>query len=188
MNHTMQVESLAAKEFLVIKGFANLYDTARDASAVDGDVWEIMRSHFADGAVERLKEASGSNDVYMLFCNTCKRDDKSKSYVCSYDIACENLNGSGSNEFGTVKLKACEYAVYDCEFNNETALQDAHEPTDELFWGDNGWLKQKPYVCAIDFLENSGKGYAQIELYTPFDIGAKRFNMQIRYPIIPKDK
>ena len=48
MNHTMQVESLAAKEFLVIKGFANLYDIARDASAVDGDVWEII------GAISRM--------------------------------------------------------------------------------------------------------------------------------------
>jgi predicted transcriptional regulator YdeE len=148
-----------------------------------------MRKHFSDGAVERLKEVSGSEDVYMLFCYTCERDDENKCYVCSYDIACENLNGSGSNEFSTVGLNDCEYAVYDCEFDNETALQDAHEPTDELFWGDTGWLKNSGYICAIDDPENwAGKGYAQIERYTPFDIDAKRYQMQIWYPILPKDK
>jgi len=187
MNHTMEIVSLPAKEFLRIKGYANLYDAERDKSAVGEDVWGMIRKQFSDGSVERLKKSAGSEIVYLLFCYTCERDDEKKCYVCSYDIVCENFNSSRTSEFDTIQLNACEYSVYNCDFDSETSLWDAHESTDLLFWGDDGWLKDKLYVCAIDYPENSGKGYAQIELYTPFDVDAKKFNMKIWYPIIPKN-
>jgi len=184
----MKIESFPAKEFLVIKGFANLYDTDIDKSAIDENVWGIIRKQFSDSSVECLKKEAGSENVYMLFCNTCKRDDVNKCYTCSYDIACENYNHNSSNKFTSVILRACDYLSFDCTFDNETLLSDAHESTDMLFWGDNGWLKEKPFVCAIDYPENSGKGYAQIEQYTPFDIDATKLNMKIWYPILPQSE
>ena len=186
MTHKMKSESLPARSFYTIKGFANLYDTDLDENVEKDDIWETIRKRFSDGSVERLKKVAGSENVYMLFCYTVERNNEKKCYVCSYDIACEKLSNENSSEFDIIKLEACEYVLYDCEFDSKTPLWDAHTPTDLLFWGDNGWLANNPYVCAIDILENTGKGYAQIELYTPFDIDAIRFNMKIWYPVIPK--
>ncbi len=184
MTHSMKTELLPAKEFLVIKGFGRLYDSNVDVSAIQENTWDIIAQKFQDGSVERLKKAAGSDELYLLFCYTVERDDADKCYVCSYDIACENVSGSITKEFDSIRLNACDYAIYDCDFDSEIALKDAHEPTDELFWGDNGWLKNSGYICAIDVPANSGKGYAQIEQYSPFEIDSKKFNMKIWYPII----
>jgi hypothetical protein len=150
-------------------------------------VKRYIARQFAGGSVERLKKAAGSDVVYMLFCHTCERDDADKCYICSYDIACENIGGGHPEEFGTVRLNACEYAAYEADFTVGVALKDAHEPTDELFWGSGGWLKNSGYTCAIDNPANwIGNGYAQIELYSPFEMGAEKFNMKIWYPLLCK--
>ncbi|MDR1705357.1 MAG: hypothetical protein LBS19_11825 [Clostridiales bacterium] len=183
----MNIELLPEREFLVIKGFGRIYDSNVDMSAVTDDSWDIIARQFADGSVERLKKAAYSDVVYMLFCHTCERDDANKCYICSYDIACENTGGGHSEEFGTVRLNLCKYAAYDVDFKSGVALKDAHELADELFWGSGGWLKNSEYICAIDDPANGiGNGYAQIEQYTPFEIGAEKFNMKIWYPLLPK--
>jgi hypothetical protein len=183
----MKLEALPAKEFLVIKGYGNLYDPDVDAAYQTHDTWGLIREKFANGSVERLKKAAGSNKLYMLFCYTCVRDDANKCYACSYDIAFENINGSQAGDFDIVRLNACEYAAYDCGFDSEISLKDAHEPADELFWGEDGWLTNSAYTCAIDDPANwNGSGYAQIERYTPFEIDAKKFNMKIWYPLLFK--
>ncbi|HOD93432.1 MAG TPA: hypothetical protein PLT91_05460 [Clostridia bacterium] len=184
MNYEVKIESVPAKEFLVIKGFGKIYDP--DAIIPKEETtWENIRNQFADGSVNRLKKAAGSETVYMLFCYTCTRSDEEKCWVCSYDIACENRSGNISSDYEVVRLNACEYAVYDCRFDSEVALPDAHDPLDQLFWGK--WLKSNPNICAIDYPDRySGKGYAQIELYTPFDIDAKKFKAKIWYPLLPK--
>ncbi len=182
MTHTMNMETLPGREFLVIKGSGRLYDA--DAPDKSDGCWELIAKRLADGSVKRLTEAAGSDTVYMLFCHTCERNDAEKCYICSYDIACENVRGGAPGGFGTVRLTPCEYAAYDCDFDSETALKDAHVPTDELFWGENGWLKGSGYTCAIDDPANwRGNGFAQIERYTPFEPGAERFNMKIWYPL-----
>lgn len=185
MIHEVKIESLAAKEFLVIKGVGKIYDPDIINPDEGNDAtWEVIRRQLADGSAERLKKAADSETVYMLFCYTCARSDEEKCWVCSYDIACENRSGGTSGEFETVRLKACDYAVYDCRFDSEVKLPEAHDAPDKLFWGD--WLKRNPYICAIDYPDKySGNGYAQIELYTPFDIDSGKFNLKIWYPLIP---
>jgi len=183
MKHSVKIERLPAKEYLVVKGCGKVYDPG-----VAGVNEDIIRKRIADGSVERLKNAAGSEAVYILFCNTCVRNEEEKCYDCGYDIACENRSGIVSaNEFATVTLDSCEYAVFSCEFDSETTLRDAHEKPDALFW--NEWLKEKPYVCAIDDLNNcKGNGFAAIERYIPFDPDANKFVATMWYPILPIDQ
>jgi predicted transcriptional regulator YdeE len=187
MKHAVSIEYLPAKEFLVIKGIAKLYDN-EDSSAHSGDeeAWCTIGRRLNDGSIGRLKKAAGSETAYILFCNTCVRNDNEKCYDCGCDIACENLSGAKpEGEFEIVRLIPCEYAVFDCNFNAETYMHKAHERPDALFWGE--WLKENPYVSAIDDSANwTGNGYASIELYTPFDPAANNFNLKIWYPIIRK--
>jgi len=188
MKFTIKTDFLPEMEFLVIKGFGKLYDQdAQITTKPDEDTWTTIRRRLSDGSVQRLKRAAGSEPVYMLFCNTCVRRDNEKCYVCGYDIACENLSGAkAGHEFEIVRLKPCEYAVFDCEFNNEISLPQAHEKPDRLFWDE--WLKVKPYVSAIDDPINwLGNGYAAIELYSPFEPDAERFKAKISYPLIRKN-
>lgn len=188
MNHAVKIEFLPQKEFLVIKGYGKLYDPEVTHTLDPNErTWDIIRQQLNNGAVERLKKAASSETAYMLFCNTCKRNDDDKCYDCGYDIACENLNGSkAADDFDIVRLKPCEYAVFDCTFDGETSLPAAHEKSDALFW--NEWLKENPYICAIDDTANwLGNGYASIELYSPFDPDADEFNAKIWFPIIRKD-
>lgn len=186
MKYNVKKELLPMKEFLVIKGYGKLYDP-NVSPAPNEDTWEIIRRQLNDGSVERLKKTAGSESVYMLFCYTCVRNDDEKGYVCSYDIACENLNGvEATDGFEIVQLNQCEYAVFDCEFDSETTMQDAHEKPDALFWDE--LLKENPYICPIDFSENwKGNGFAAIEQYTPFDPGAEQFNAKMWFPITKKD-
>jgi hypothetical protein len=89
MNHEVKLESLPAKEFLVIKGFGKIYNS--DIMIPDDGnegTWETIRRQFVDGSVERLQRTANSETVYMLFCYTCTRNDEEKCWVCSYD----NLN------------------------------------------------------------------------------------------------
>ena len=178
-----------AKEFLVIRGYAKLYDpdAVRDP-ALDMEAWDAVRGHLADGTVDRLKKAAGSERVHMLFCNTCSRNDAEKCYVCGYDIACVNLFGSrGADGFERVRLESCEYAVFEYKSTCETALPSAHEETDDFFWGK--WLKSNPYDSAIDNPANwQGNGFAAIEMYTPFDPDATTYHAIMLYPIIRKHK
>lgn len=188
MKHTVSTEYLPEKEFLVIRGYGKLYGLeVTPAPEPGGGTWDIIKRQLNDGSIERLKEAACSNTVYLLFCNTCVHNDEEKCYVCSYDIACENLNKSDViSGLEIVRLNPCEYAVFDCEFDCETTLQDAHEKPDALFWGE--WLKENPYVSAIDDPANwKANGFASIELYSPFDPDAERFNVKIWYPIIKKE-
>ena len=182
MNHTVKVESLPEMEFLVIKGYRKLYDPG-----VTGKNEDVLRQSITNGSLERLKTTAQSETVYILFCNTCVRDENEKCYTCGYDIACDNYSVQKAvNEFEVVKLKSCEYVVYDCEFLDETTLQDAHEKTDKLFW--NVWLKENPYVCAIDEPENwRDNGFAAIEMYTPLDPEANKFHAKFYYPILQKN-
>jgi len=180
MNYAVEIAYLPEKEFLVLKGYVKLYDS--DSA---GENEDFLRKSLSDGSVERLKMAARSETVFILFCNTCVRDENEKCYVCGCDIACENLSGSqGCNEFEIVKLNSCEYIVYDCEFINETTLQNAHEKPDNLFW--NGWLTENPYLCAIDNQNCKGNGFAAIELYTPLDPDAIDFHAKFFYPILRK--
>jgi predicted transcriptional regulator YdeE len=187
MNHTIKTEYLAAKEFLVIKGIIKLYDS-EDSSipSSDNDTWNIIKQRLNDGSIERLKKAAGSEAVYILFCNTCVRNDAEKCYDCSCDIACENLIGTKVTDgFEIVRLLPCEFVMFDCDFNGEITMPRAHEKPDAIFWGE--WLKENPYVSAIDDPANwLGNGYASIEFYTPFDPDADKFNAKIWYPIIGK--
>jgi len=179
MKHTVKIVHLSAKEYLVINGYGKLYD-----SGIAGDNEDIISKRIADGSVERLKKAACSETVYILFCNTCVRNDEDKCYDCSYNIACENLSGQKTDaEFEIVKLNPCEYAMFTCDFDSETTLRDAHEKPDSLFW--NEWLKENPYTSAIDVPENwTGNGFAAIEQYTPFDPDANKFTATMWYPII----
>ena len=187
MKHTVTTEFLAAKEFLVIKGIVKLYDSA-DSSIPSGDkeTWDTIKARLNDGSVERLKKAAGSDAVYILFCNTCVRNDAEKCYDCSCDIACENFGSAKvADGFEIVRLLPCEYAVFNCDFNGEITMPKAHEKPDAIFWGE--WLKENPYISAIDDSANwLGNGYASIELYTPFDPDTSKFNAKIWYPIIGK--
>ena len=189
MNYTITTEFFAVREFLVIKGIVKLYDS-KDSSTPsnNNDTWNIIKQRLDDDSIERLKKAAGSEVVYILFCNTCVRNDAEKCYDCSCDIACENLSGAkAADGFEIVRLLPCEYAVFDCDFNGGIAMQTAHEKPDALFWGE--WLKENPYVSAIDDPANwLGNGYASIELYSPFDPDADIFNAKIWYPIIRKGK
>ncbi|MCL2462760.1 MAG: hypothetical protein FWF44_08855 [Defluviitaleaceae bacterium] len=197
MRHTFKIEFLPAKEFLVIKGVGQLGDPAAGFTPdPEKDAWQIIRRALADGSVERLKKAAGSETVFALFCNTCVWNEADKCYDCGCDLACENLSGAAAGGgFDIVSLRASEYAVYDCEFaDGETALENAHEKPDELFWGKDGsmkdcWLADNPYVCAIDDKENwKNGGAASIEQYTPFDPDVKEFSFKVRYPIVRKEK
>jgi hypothetical protein len=50
-----------------------------------------------------------------------------------------------------------------------------------------GWLTHSGYTYAIGDPKNwMANGYAQIERYTPFDVGARKFNMKIWYPLLRK--
>ena len=183
MKYAMKVECLPAKEYLVIKGCGKLYDPG-----VTGDNEDIIKKRITDGSVERLKKAACSETVYILFCNTCVRNDGDKCYDCGYDIACENHNDNkkADVEFEIVRLNPCEYAVFTCEFDSETTLRDAHEKPDTIFW--NEWLKENPYTCAIDEPENwNGNGFAAIEHYAPLDPDAKKFIATMWYPILRKE-
>ena len=179
MKYSVKIERLPVKEYLVIKGCGKVYDPG-----AAGNNEDIIRKRIDDGSVERLKNAAGSNTIYILFCNTCIRNEEEKCYDCGYDIACENLSGiKPENEFDIVRLNPCEYAVFSCEFDSETSLRDAHEKPDDLFW--NGWLKENPYVCAIDDLKNcKNNGFAAIEHYIPFDPDADKFIATMWYPIL----
>ena len=181
MKYTAKIEHLPEKEYLIIKGYGKLYDPG-----VAGENEDSLRQSLSDSSVERLKMAARSETVFILFCNTCVRDENEKCYVCGYDIACENLSGlKDYDEFEIVKLNPCEYVIYDCEFVDETTLQNAHEKPDDLFW--NGWLKENPYSCAIDYIENcKGNGFAAIELYTPLDPDATNFHAKFFYPVLRK--
>ena len=187
MKYTVKKEYLDAKEFLVIKGLGKLYDPGVSSADSDKNAWDIIKQRLIDGSVECLKEISGSNIVYMLFCNTCIRNDKEKCYDCGYDIACENINNSTPAEgFEIVRINPCEYVVFDCSFNNETSMPNAHEKTDAVFWKE--WLAENPYVSAIDNPANwLGNGFAAIELYSPFNPDANKFDVKMWYPVISKD-
>jgi len=178
-----RVEALPAKEFLVIKGYAKLYDRNTDGEA---DAWDVIRRRLRDGTIERLKKVAGSETVYMLFCNTCVRNEEEMCYDCCYDVACENLNkAEAGDEFEIVRLLPCEYAVY--EFAYKKPMGQAHEKSDDLFWG--SFLKKNPYTSAIDDPANwIGNGYASIELYTPFDPDAAKFTAKTWYPILRKQE
>ena len=189
MKYTFRIESLPEKEYLVLRGYGKLYDPGvTPAAGSDTETWDMISRRINDGSVERLKMAAGSEYLYMLFCNTCVRNDNEKCYICGYDIACENLSGKKADaEFGVVKLSPCEYAVFTCEFDSETTLRDAHEKPDALFWND--WLKENLYTSAIDEPENwKGNGFAAIEQYAPFDPDANKFTATMWYPILRKER
>ena len=189
MKYNVEREYMPGKEYLVIKGTVKLYDS-EDSSipSNDEDTWDMIKQQIKDGSVECLKKSAGSETVYILFCNTCVRNEAEKCYDCGCDLACENLNGAAAADgFEIVRLLPCEYAVFDCGFDGEVTMPNSHEKPDTLFWGE--WLKENPYTCAIDDSCNwTGNGYASIELYSPFDPDADKFSAKIWYPIVQKKK
>lgn len=189
MKYNLKTEHLPEKVFLVIKGYGFMYDPNFTPNAnPDEDTWGIIQKQLSDGSVERLRKNAGSDIVYMLLCNTCVRNDEKKRYDVSYDIACEYLSGSEvADGFEIVRLKPCEYVVFDCDFDGEYTLSSAHEKPDDLFWGE--WLRENPYTCEIDNPANwLGNGYASIELYSPFDPNIEKFNAKIWYPVKLKNE
>jgi len=189
MKYSIKTEHLPEKVFLVVKGLGFMYDSDYTPKVnPEEDTWGIIQRQLSDGTVERLKKNAGSEIVYMLFCNTCVRNDGEKRYDVSYDIACEYISGSEiADGFAIIRLKPCEYAVFDCDFDGGYSLSGAHEKPDEIFWGE--WLKANPYTSEIDNPAHwLGNGYASIELYTPLDLNAEKFNAKIWYPIKRTDE
>jgi predicted transcriptional regulator YdeE len=179
MEYNVKVETLPEKEFLVIKGYLVL--GGNNDAYKDND--EFIRNNIKNGSIKRLRDISGSNIAYTLFCNTVVENEKD-IWTCSNDIACENINKENKiGDFEIIKLKSSEYAVFECENNSGMSYAEISKRIDDIFWGE--WLNKNNYICAIDdFVNGANNGYAAIGLLNDPDI--KDYKIKTWYPIWKK--
>ena len=142
--YKITIESLPEKKYLAVKGYMSWREITPDEYAE----WE-RRYGFPDKSlIELLKIKSGADEVYNLFCNSCRKDERF-DWVCGDDYACENLNdaeaGSG---FDTIRLAPSDYVKIIYHFGNEMTGEQAAKQADDYFWDE--WLKNNPYKSKIE--------------------------------------
>ena len=144
MKYDIAIEQLSEKEFLVIRGYVTWCQLTSDNISQ----WEQRFGSPNKDLIDQLKIMSGSNDVYYLFCNTCVQDDVF-DWVCSDDIACENINKIIADEnFDIVYLAPSEYCKITYYYGGEMTPEQAAKEADDYFWED--WLKNNPYKSKIE--------------------------------------
>ena len=184
MEYNVTISVLPAKNYLVISGFIELGGNTPDSyEEGEGKFIELLNN----GSIDRLKNVSGSSDVYTLFCNTCVLDEQTGGYICGYDIACENINNAqAGNGFNVVHIEPSEYAMFDCTFDHEMSKIQANKKIDDIYWGE--WLKNNPYESNIETTTGANvPGIAVISIIEPVDFNAECFNIKTWYPIKRKE-
>ena len=104
VKYELTIEFLPEKEYLAIKG----YMSWREITPDEHEEW--ARKYFPDKSlIEQLKIKAGTNEIYTLFCNSCKKDEQF-DWVCGDDIVCENINKAEAGDgFVIIRLAASEY-------------------------------------------------------------------------------
>jgi len=143
MKYEIAIEFSPEKEYLAIKG----YMPWRDISPKEYDEWERKYGFPNKSLIEQLKIKSGANEVYSLFCNSCRQDEQF-DYVCGDDIVCENINNTQAGDgFEIIRLAPSEYVKIVYSYGNEMTSEQAAKEADDYFW--NEWLKNNPYESKI---------------------------------------
>jgi len=159
MKREISTEFLPCKDFLVIKG----YMSWREIAPGERDEWERKYGFPDKSLIERLKTKSGANEVYGLFCNSCRKDAQF-DWVCGDDFACENVSNCQAGEgFEIVRLAPSEYCKIVCTYGDEMTGEKAAKEADEFFW--NEWLKNSPYGSKIEGEYSNSPETADITLY-----------------------
>lgn len=159
MNYKVSIEILNKKEFLAIKGYMSFKEITPDKNAD----WERLYGYANKELIEELKIRSGTKDVYQIFCNTC-RNDKQFGFVCSDDLACENINNAqASDGFEIICLAPSEYLKIDYHYGSEITIEQAFKEIDNYFW--NEWISKNPYISKIDAEFADNPETADITLY-----------------------
>lgn len=183
MKYTVTKEFLLEKEYLIVLGFVELYGSTPDAYAAQE---RVTAGWAADGSAERLRRAAGADEVYLLFCRTCRLYESTGGYICGHELACENVNHRRAGDgFDAVRLDACEHAVFDCSFDCEMTRVQAYKTIDGLYW--DGWLRDNPYQSMIDGEYANDPGTAAVTLADPFYPCAETFRIKTWYPIRRKE-
>ena len=180
MKYNVRTTFLPAKNYLVIKGFIELdVGTSDSYEESERKLTELIKN----GSIDRLREASGTKDVYTLFCHTCVLDEHTGAYICGYDIACENINNVQAGDgFDVVCLEPSEYAVFECSIEKEMTRVQVNKKIDDIYWGE--WLKNNPYESMVETETGANTpGIAVIGLNEPLDSNAESFYIKIWYPI-----
>ena len=139
--------------------------------------FSFWRDASESGAISRLKERCGSEEVVGLFCYHCDMIGK----TFSYHIACENRRGASPGPFEPLVLKPLTYARFE---GGCAAWEDGHAAYERLcdaFWSQ--WLPASGYVSLIE-PETGGcePGYAAIERFTP-EVPLTAYRMEMLFPV-----
>ena len=135
-------ETLPAKEYLVIKGYCAFSDDAppeyaewvRMCGELNINGFDCYPDNDLNKRVERLMKISGSDEVFYLFCNSCRYDESVKTYIAGADIACENINNVQAGDgFEIVHLDAAENLVIDYPYGSDVTREEAFKEVDEYF-------------------------------------------------------
>ncbi|HMM32886.1 MAG TPA: hypothetical protein PKB13_14045 [Clostridia bacterium] len=144
MKYEIAIEFLPQKEYLAIKG----YMSWRDIPPNELQEWERKYGFPQKSLIKQLKEKSGANEVYSLFCNSCRKDEQF-DWVCGDDIACENISKSQAGDgFEIIRLASSEYLKIVYSYGSEMTGEQAAKEADDYFW--NEWLKNNPYESKIE--------------------------------------
>ena len=174
MDYEVTIEELGEIEYLAVRQLLPMKDGA-DQAGISKKFWEQCNK---DGTFDRLKNVSGADTMYALFCNTY---DKATNMV-SYDFACINHAKAVLSEFCTIRLRPAKYAVFSCKAAAPMTINQAYWRFNDMFWGE--WLPKTNYKCVL-----SQEGIASIELFTPFAPYAEdvaEFSVKVWYPIADK--
>jgi len=159
VKYELTIEFLPEKEYLAIKG----YMSWREITPDEYDEW-VRKYGFPDKSlVEQLKIKSGANEIYTLFCNSCKKDEQF-DWVCGDDIVCENINKAEAGDgFAIIRLAASEYLKVVYQYGSEMTSEEAAKEADNYFW--NEWIKNNPYESKISGEYADMPDTADITLY-----------------------
>ena len=176
MDYTVEIKELGRKTYL---GFGRDHDFEGSIEK-ELELWDLCSK---DGTIDKLRTLTKTDNVYGLFCY--RYDVTSNRF--SYHIACE-VSDDCSNEnaeFETLFLHSSAYAVFRIEVDGSLPKKHAYEKINDIIWIE--WLPNSGYISMIEPETNASiAGTAAINIFTPFDINADKFIMEIWLPITQK--
>jgi AraC-like DNA-binding protein/predicted transcriptional regulator YdeE len=177
MDYEVNIEELGEIQYLAIPQMLPMAE-GDDQYGKGKMFWEQC---VEDGSFERLKQISGSDTIYALFCNIYDP----ATNMASYDFACINRAKAVTDELQTITLRPSKYAVFSCKAAFPMTINQAYWRFNDIFWGE--WLPKTDYKSVIDYDHRSGS--ASIELFAPFKPyadDAPDFSVKIWYPVANK--
>jgi len=168
MKYTITHVNLPEKEYLVVRGYYAFSDSPPEEYAKWHRLFsDLINNGYGDNdLVRQLLEKSGADEVFELFCNNCRNDERLGMWVVGRDIACENRNNAQAGDgFEIVRLNPSEYLRIEYYYGDGLTREQAFNEVIDYF--NDEWIRDNPYESLIEGEYHYDPGTANLCLLEP---------------------